>query len=69
MKRYCIGVFFIMFIALTVVPSFFFYATNNLSQTDIFTRPGWLYGLAFVTAIISAYICEIKTIHRQKKIE
>ena len=67
MKRYCIGLFFIVFIALTVVPAFFFYATNNLAQTDIFTRPGWLYVLALVTAIISAFICEMRTIHHQKK--
>lgn len=66
MKSYCIGLFFIVFIALTVVPAFFFYATNNLAQTDIFTRPGWLYGLALVTAITSAFICEMKT-NRQKK--
>ena len=68
MKRYCLGLFFITIIALTVVPVFFFYATNNLAQTDIFTRPGWLYGLALVTAVISAYICEMKAIHREKKI-
>lgn len=68
MKRYCIGLFVIVFIAVTAVPAFYFYATNNLAQTDIFTRPGWLYGLALATAIISAYICEVRTIHRKKKI-
>lgn len=60
MKRYCIGIFFIVFVALTVVPAFYFYAIKNLANTDIFTRPGWLYGLAFLTAMISAFICEMR---------
>ena len=67
MKSYCIGIIFIVFITVTAVPAFFFYATNNMTQTDIFTRPGWLYGLALVTAIISAYICERSPVHRHKK--
>jgi hypothetical protein len=67
MKRYCIGLFFIILVAITAVPAFFFYATNNMAYTDIFTRPGWLYGLALVTAIISAIICEMKSVRRHKK--
>jgi hypothetical protein len=68
MRRYCIGLFFIVLISVTAVPAFFFYATNNMTYTDIFTRPGWLYGLALVTAVISAFICEKRSVRRQKRV-
>ena len=67
MKNYCFGIFFIVFISITAIPAFYFYATDNLAQTEIFTRPGWLYGLALVTALISAYICERSPVHRHRK--
>jgi len=68
MTRYCIGLFFIVFIAITIVPAFFYYAMNNMADTDIFTRPGWLYALALITAILSAYLCERSPAHHKKKI-
>ena len=68
MKRYCIGLFFIVFIAVTVIPAFFFYATNHMNISEIYTRPGWLYGLVLITALFSAYICELKSVRHQKKI-
>jgi hypothetical protein len=61
MKRYCLGIFFILLVSVTVIPAFFFYATNNLMYTDMFTRPGWLYGLALLTSIIAAGICEMRS--------
>ena len=67
MKKYCIGLIFIVFIGVTAVPAFFMYATNNLANTDIYTRPGWLYGLAFVTAIIAAYLCEMTRVRKPHK--
>jgi hypothetical protein len=67
MKNYCIGIFIIVLITVTAVPAFYFYATNNMAGTEIFTRPGWLYGLALVTAIISAYICERSPVRHHKK--
>lgn len=67
MKKYCIGLIFIVFIGVTVVPVFFMYASNHLSHTDIFTRPGWLYGLAFVTAVVAAYICEMTAARKPRK--
>ena len=68
MKRYCIGLFFIVFIAVTIVPAFFYYAMNNMADTDIFTQPGWLYALALITAILSAYLCERSPSRHQQKI-
>jgi hypothetical protein len=68
MKRYCIGLFVIVFVTISVVPAFYQYATRNLAGTDIFIRPGWLYGLALVTAIAAAFICEMRSLPRKNKV-
>lgn len=68
MKRYCIGLFSIVFVAITIVPAFFYYAMNNMNDTDIFTRPGWLYSLTLVAGLVTAYICEKRMEKKHKKI-
>jgi hypothetical protein len=68
MKRYCLGLFLIVLIAITAVPAFYHYAMNNMADTDIFIRPGWMYGLALFTAILAAYLCERSPSRHQKKI-
>lgn len=57
-----------IFIAITIMPAFYYYAMSNLAHTDILAKPGWLYALALVTAFISAYLCEGRFVHKQKKI-
>jgi len=68
MKRYCIGLFFIIFVGITIIPAFYFYAMNNMAHTDIFTRPGWMYGLALLTSIVAAGLCEMRSVHDRKKV-
>jgi len=69
MKKYCIGIFFILFVSLSVIPLLYVLERQGASGADYVWQPSWFYALAFVTAMIAAILCEWRsaTVEKRKR--